>query len=274
MNYNTWVRHLCASTVALWLLLSIACKESQVTIGTVRLSVQHGRQFESFMLSCCTQVSLLNQIRHLRWSQWSPVSRHWCPWKEWGSLLLLSSRAIHKCLSWSPAPDRAIGQSFHSEGEFVSIEWCGRAFCQHTQTPADILMVAQGSGDVWEIHRESSSTKCLRRKGVFLWYKDDDGGRRLSYIVKYSYCAGGRDKPGLPAKVSSLCYGTDRQSILHSDVVQSWALLFQSLGSGSLFIRAGRCTLWMVNISHLGSGLETIPEWEAEKKMQAERRRK
>jgi len=30
----------------------------------------------------------------------------------------------------------------------------------------------------------------------------------------------------------------------------------------------------MVDISHLGSGLRTIPEWEAEKKIQAERRRK
>ena len=166
------------------------------------------------LLLSCTRVSLLNQIRHLWWSQWSPVSRHWCPWREWGSLLLFSNRAIHKCLSLSPTPDRAIGQSLHSEGEFVSIEWCGRAFCRHTQIPADIVMVAQGSGDVWEIYRQSSSTKCLRRKRVSLWYKDDVCGRKLLHC-KYSYCAGGRDKPGLPAKVSSLCYGADFQSILH-----------------------------------------------------------
>lgn len=30
----------------------------------------------------------------------------------------------------------------------------------------------------------------------------------------------------------------------------------------------------MVKISHFGSGLGTIPEWEAEKKMQVERRRR
>lgn len=143
------------------------------------------------------------------------VSRHRCPWREWGSLLLFSNRAIHKCLSWSPTSDRAIGQSLDSEGKFVSIEWCGRALCWHTQILADIVMVAQGSGDVWEIYRQSSSTKCLRRKRVSLWYKDDVCGRKLSYIAKYSYCAGGRDEPGLRATVSSPCYGADFQSVLH-----------------------------------------------------------
>lgn len=161
------------------------------------------------------QVSLLNQIRHLQWSQWSPVNRHWYPWKEWGSLLLFSNTAIHTCLSWFPNPDRAIRQSLHNEGELISIKWCGRAFCCYTLILADIVMVAQGSGDVWEIYRQISNTKWLRKKRVSLSHKDDVCGRWRSHIAKYSYCAGGRNKPELPAKVSSLCYGTDLQSILH-----------------------------------------------------------
>lgn len=50
--------------------------------------------------------------------------------------------------------------------------------------------------------------------------------------------------------------------------------LSQSLGSSSLFIRAGRRTHGMINTSHVGSGLETILEWEAEKKIQAKQNRK
>lgn len=107
----------------------------------------------------------------------------------------------------------------------------------HTGTYRQFLMVTMGSSDVWEMNGQSSNTKCLRKKRLCLWYKDDVCDRRVSYTAKYSYCAGGGGKPGLPATVTSLCYGTDIQPSCTNTLC---ILLPQSLGMGRLFRRDGR----------------------------------
>lgn len=114
-------------------------------------------------------------------------------------------------------------------------------------------MVAVGSSNVWKINGQSSNTKCLRKKRLCLWYKDDVYDRAVSCTTKYSCCAGGRDNPGLPDKESLLCYGTDIQAILHKRLVILELSSSRVWAESSGEMEGG--------VAHPGSELRVIPEW-------------